>query len=53
MELRGLLLVPDWPLLAETMPLEAFLALDQAPNDQRTIKPLRRAGAGMDDAARG
>ncbi|WP_392714194.1 hypothetical protein [Rhizobium ruizarguesonis] len=43
----------DWPLLAETMLLEVFHALDQAPDDPRTIRLLRRAGAGMYDRLAG
>ncbi|EJC78429.1 hypothetical protein Rleg10DRAFT_7166 [Rhizobium leguminosarum bv. trifolii WSM2012] len=43
----------DWPLLAETMLLQAFHALDRAPDDPRTIKLLRRAGAGMYDRLAG
>jgi hypothetical protein len=43
----------DWPLLAETLLLEAFDALDRAPDDPRTIKLLRRGGAGMYDRLAG
>jgi hypothetical protein len=43
----------DWPLLAETMLLETFHALDKAPDDPRTTKLLRRAGAGMYDRLAG
>ena len=37
----------DWPLIAETLLREAFHALDQSPNDPRTLSLLRRAEGGL------
>jgi hypothetical protein len=36
----------DWPLIAETLLLEAFHALDKKPGDPRVLELLRLAGEG-------
>ena len=43
----------DWPMIAETLLREAFHALDQAPNDPRTLTLLRRANTGTYDRLAG
>ena len=43
----------DWPLIAETLLREAFHAVDQAPDDPRTLSMLRRVNAGTYDRLAG